>query len=70
MTNSSNKSAPHLKPADLAERWGGSVCTRTLANWRACGKGPPFLKLGGRVVYPVASVEEWEAKNMNHADSE
>lgn len=44
----------------LAQRW--HMSPRTLQRWRQEGKGPPYLKLGGRVVYPLAEVEVWEQK--------
>ena len=31
----------------------------TLRTWRHLGKGPPFRKLGGRVIYERADVEHW-----------
>ncbi len=37
-------------------------CTRqTLRNWRAAGKGPPYLMRENRVVYPVAQLHAWLA---------
>jgi hypothetical protein len=49
----------HLSTADLARRWG--VSTGWLANMRSAGTGPSYLKLGTRVVYPLTSVESYEA---------
>lgn len=37
---------------------------RTLANWRAQGLGPAFVKVGGRVLYTLAAVAEWEAARV------
>lgn len=51
-----------LTPKQLAERWGGIVSVQTLANWRASGKGPRFVKIGARVTYDVADVVAWEAQ--------
>lgn len=51
----------HVREQDLSDRLGLSV--RTLQRWRWQGKGPPYLKLGGRVVYRLADVEEWEERN-------
>jgi hypothetical protein len=50
---------------DLYQRWGGRVAVATINTWRckSRSKGPPFLKLGGKVVYRLADVEEWEIKN-------
>jgi len=31
----------------------------TLRTWRCRRKGPPFRKLGGRVVYDAADVTAW-----------
>jgi hypothetical protein len=45
------------------------VTTGTLANWRVQEKGPPFIKFGSRVRYPLASLEKWEANNI-HQDKE
>lgn len=53
-----------LSAAEVSQRWGGAVSTGTLANWRTKKKGPPYQKLGSKVRYPVAQLEEWEAANM------
>ncbi len=56
------KAVKHLTPPQLAERWAGSVCVGTLANWRAARprKGPKFLRVGGRVVYALPDVRAYE----------
>ncbi len=33
---------------------------KTLANWRSLGLGPAYVKLQGRVVYPVEGVRTYE----------
>jgi hypothetical protein len=48
-----------LTPEAVAEIIGRSVAT--LATQRTRGGGPPFRKLGGRVVYPADSLEQWIA---------
>ena len=53
----------HLDQRGLAERW--RVSTRTLEQWRWQGKGPRYLKIGGRVVYRVEDVEAFEAANLH-----
>ena len=50
-----------LSVAELVARWRGQVRPSTLASWRTKGIGPRYLKLGGRVLYPVIAVEEFEA---------
>ena len=56
----------HLEQKELAERW--RMSPRTLEQWRWQGRGPRFLKLGGRVVYPVKEVEAFEGANL-HANT-
>ncbi|MBF6286918.1 DNA-binding protein [Nocardia cyriacigeorgica] len=51
----------HLTGSQLGERWG--LPTQTLAQWRYLGKGPNYLKLGKKVVYPLSSVLEFERAN-------
>lgn len=47
-----------MTPAELAE-WRGTT-VRTLAQERYLGRGPKYLKLGGRTVrYRVRDVLEW-----------
>lgn len=52
----------HLTPNELAERW--RVDRKTLANWRAKGRGPAYIKLGSaeysKVLYPKEAVEAYE----------
>jgi hypothetical protein len=50
----------YFTPNELAARYKNSITVRTLANWRSTGNGPRFTKIGGRVLYPVDAVIEWE----------
>jgi len=52
----------HLNQIELAERW--NISPRTLERWRWIGEGPPFLKIGGRVVYRLEDVEAYEQAQM------
>lgn len=56
-----------LTAEQLARRWAGIVTTGTLANWRSKRVGPQFVKLRGRVLYPLDRVTAWEAENMSGA---
>lgn len=40
-----------LTPTQMAARLG--VSAKTLANQRSAGKGPKYVKQGGRIRYPV-----------------
>lgn len=57
-----------ISPSELASRYKGRVTERTLANWRSTGQGPRFIKVGGRVMYPVDAVIAWEQKRMSPAN--
>jgi len=35
------------------------VSEKTQANWRSSGAGPPFTKVGKRVLYPSELLEQW-----------
>jgi hypothetical protein len=35
----------------------------TLQNWRVRGEGPPFIRLGGRVLYDRTALVDW-ARNQ------
>jgi hypothetical protein len=56
----------HLDQNGLAERW--LISPRTLEQWRWEGRGPRFLKIGGRVIYPLSEVEAYEAARI-HANT-
>jgi hypothetical protein len=56
----------HLDQKDLAERW--LISPRTLEAWRWQGRGPLYLKIGGRVVYRLADIEAFENRNV-HANT-
>ncbi|CAG2144581.1 MULTISPECIES: helix-turn-helix transcriptional regulator [Cupriavidus] len=53
-----------LSADELVARWGDAIHPGTLANWRVQGKGPAFIKLGAKVRYPIAQLEQWEAAHM------
>ena len=61
---------PYLTPEELVERYKGQISLRTLANWRCTGEGPPFTKIGGRVLYLRVAVYEWEASRVVGVDRE
>lgn len=60
--------AENFTPAEVVKRWNGAVTVGTLANWRAQGKGPTYIKLGSRVRYPLSRLVEWEQKNLHAAN--
>jgi len=46
-----------LSPDETAGRLG--LKPTTLANWRWSGRGPLYVKVGGRVRYTVVGLAEW-----------
>ena len=65
MAGASGKRPILMTAEQVSERYGGSITVRTLANWRSTGKsGPPFRKLGGRILYPLDTLEEWEKAHL------
>jgi len=55
-------STRHLNQTELSARW--NLSPRTLERWRWLGEGPRYLKLGGRVLYRVEDVEEFEEQKL------
>lgn len=51
-----------LTPKEVSDRYKKKITERTLANWRSSGEGPRFTKIGGRVLYSLDSVIEWESR--------
>ena len=47
-----------LNQVQLARRW--HLSPRTLERWRWEGIGPHFFKIGGRVVYELTDIEDYE----------
>ena len=47
-----------LSQKDLADRW--YVQPRTIYKWRMQGSGPPYVRIGRRVLYRIEDVEEYE----------
>ncbi|RYH00375.1 MAG: DNA-binding protein [Alphaproteobacteria bacterium] len=54
--------AQFLLEGELANRW--RIHPATLQRWRYQGLGPKFLKVGGRVLYPVADIGIYEAQHL------
>jgi hypothetical protein len=50
---------------DLGKRWGVSV--KTLQRWRSEGRGPKFMKLSKRVLYPIEEIYMYESVAMRAA---
>ena len=59
---------PCLTQKELARRW--TISHRTLERWRWTGKGPAFMKIGGRIIYRLEDVLAHEEAHLRQtADS-
>jgi|TARA_R110002020_G_scaffold27552_1_gene88793 hypothetical protein len=54
----------YLTAKEVAERYREEISVGTLRNWRAMRIGPPFVKIGKAVLYPVQELDEWDRKNL------
>ncbi|OJW19782.1 MAG: DNA-binding protein [Rhodospirillales bacterium 69-11] len=52
-----------LTTEEVSERYRGQISVGTLRNWRAQPIGPPYIKIGKSVLYPVQGLDEWDNKN-------
>jgi len=57
----------HFHQVELARRW--KLSPRTLERWRWTGEGPRYVKLGGRVVYRLQDIEEYEVGQLRDSTS-
>lgn len=57
----------HLTQMELAERW--RVSHRTLERWRQRRVGVPYLKIGNRVAYRLADIEQYELERRQLPDA-
>jgi hypothetical protein len=57
----------HLTAEETAARLRLAVIT--LAHWRVQGRGPRFIKLGRKVLYPITEIEAFERAQLHSATS-
>src|SRR5581483_2936758 len=57
-----------LTEAEVVERYRNTISAGTLKNWRSAKRGPAFVKLGRRPLYPKALLERWEEENTVFCD--
>ena len=57
-----------MNQLELAVRW--KISHRTLERWRWTGEGPKFLKVGGRVIYRLSDIEEYEQTIVRSSTSD
>lgn len=57
----------YLTTNQLAKRW--SLAPVTIRIWRWYGKGPPFYKMGGRILYCIEEIKEYEKEQSRQHTS-
>lgn len=57
MSNTLDDRTTTVTPEEAAQRIGIKV--GTIQNWRWSGRGPKFIKCGGRVRYRLSDLAEW-----------
>jgi hypothetical protein len=57
-----------LTSKELATRW--RLSDQTLANWRYAGKGPSFIRIGSRVLYPIETIQQFEKLNPSTQETQ
>lgn len=58
----------YLTSKEVADRW--RLSDQTLANWRHAGKGPPFIRVGSRVLYPIEAINAFEKLSQQWLNTE
>jgi Helix-turn-helix domain len=61
-TSQSISDSDYITADELVVRFKNLISKRTLANWRHNGEGPKYVKIGGRILYTLRAVQEWEEK--------
>ena len=51
-----------LLTEQVARRW--QISPRTLVRWRYERKGPPWVAIGGRILYELAAIQAFEATGV------
>jgi hypothetical protein len=54
----------YLTAEEVSERYRGEITVGTLRNWRAMRIGPPFIKIGKAVLYPIEELDAWDKVSM------
>lgn len=52
----------HLTTDEVAKRY--QTHPVTIKKWRIEGRGPRFIKIGRRVLYPIQELMKWESEHL------
>jgi hypothetical protein len=59
-----------LLTPDEARAYLGGLARQTLAKWRVYGSGPTFIRIGGRIFYDGADLDEFIAARKFHSTAD
>ncbi|MFZ1180510.1 MAG: hypothetical protein WAN92_03160 [Herbaspirillum sp.] len=54
-----------MNETELATRW--NLSPKTLQRWRSEGRGPRYMKMSKRVVYPIDEIFDFESRALHSA---
>lgn len=54
----------YLTAEEVAQRYREEISVGTLRNWRTMRVGPPYVKIGKAVLYPIQDLDEWDRTNL------
>lgn len=54
-----------MNETELAARW--NLSPKTLQRWRSEGRGPRYMKMSKRVVYPIDEIFDFESRALHSA---
>jgi hypothetical protein len=55
----------YLTLAEVADRY--RTTERTVRHWRLCGHGPRGVRVGKRVLYPIAEIDRFDRELLASA---
>lgn len=58
----------YFTPEELAERW--RLKMGTLYAWRAKGRGPKFIRINKKILYPSSEIELYERALLSSTSSQ
>lgn len=54
----------YLTAEEVADRYREEISIGTLRNWRSMRVGPPFVKIGKAVLYPIQELDDWDKQRL------
>jgi len=58
-----------LSTKEAVDYFDGKIKRQTLNNWRTQGRGPKFLRIGGKVLYPIDELDRFKSDSLYSSTS-